>query len=270
MASLEQRVAAALADPELGSESLVKLIAEVEEAAQQAEAAAVKARADALDPAAVIDVMQVSAKVTTAELMRDRLQVALPKLQQLLSDVRARKIFEAWAADFDKVKAGRDALAAELAERYPAIVAELVDYMLRIAAVDREVDRVNGSRPLNASGGLKGVEAAARGVDGFGPNGLLSLMTELKLPKFFADDDRYQYSWPPPQPSLAAQMASAPVPRGIAGPDWHLLIDERDRQRREESERLSAFYEKEKREAEKRREAELREAREAHRREYGY
>ena len=29
-------------------------------------------------------------------------------------------------------------------------------------------------------------------------------------------------AWPPPQPS-------APVSRGIAGPDWHLLIDERDR-----------------------------------------
>jgi hypothetical protein len=65
-------------------------------------------------------------------------------------------------------------------------------------------------------------------------------------------------------------MASAPVPRGIAGPDWHSLIDERDRQRREESESLSAFYEKREREGEKRRETELREARGAHRREYGY
>jgi hypothetical protein len=40
--------------------------------------------------------------------------------------------------------------------------------------------------------------------------------------------------------------------------------EERDRRLREESERLSAYYEKREREAEKRREAELREAREAH------
>jgi hypothetical protein len=49
-----------------------------------------------------------------------------------------------------------------------------------------------------------------------------------------------------------------------------MLIDERDRSRRQESERLSAFYEKREREAEKRREAEFLEASEAHRREYGY
>jgi hypothetical protein len=148
--------------------------------------------------------------------------------------------------------------------------------MRLVPGLNARIERVNHSAPVGVRDRLQYVEQAARGVDGFAPSGwphgLLSLMADLKLPKWVFDDrgDRYQYAWPPPQPSLAAQMASAPVPRGIAGPDWHSLIDERDRQRREESESLSAFYDKREREAEKRREAELREAREAHRREYGY
>ena len=53
-------------------------------------------------------------------------------------------------------------------------------------------------------------------------------------------------------------------------PGQRMQVTNRAAERREESERLSAFYEKREREAEKRREAELREAREAHRREHGY
>jgi hypothetical protein len=49
-----------------------------------------------------------------------------------------------------------------------------------------------------------------------------------------------------------------------------MQVTNRAAERREESESLSAFYDKREREAEKRREAELREAREAYRREYGY
>ena len=40
------------------------------------------------------------------------------------------------------------------------------------------------------------------------PQGLLALAVDLKLPKFEADGNRYQYSWPPPQPNLALQIAA--------------------------------------------------------------
>jgi hypothetical protein len=122
---------------------------------------------------------------------------------------------------------------------------------------------------------LFGAIKTSRGVECFGvsgawdPHGLLALAADLKLPKFEADGDRYQFSWPPPQPSLAAQMAGMLVPGG-PGPDWQAAVEERDRRRREESARLSAYYEEREREAEKHREAELREAREAHRRQHGW
>jgi len=163
-------------------------------------------------------------------------------------------------------------LASELAETYPECVRRLVGILTRIPALDAQVAHVNGHAPPGVRARLQKVEQTARGVDGFGPNGLLSLMSDMMLPKFrFEGGDRYQFFWPPPQPSLIAQMVQAgglAVPQGgVFGPDWHDALDERDRRRREESERLSEFYEKREREAEERREAELREA---HRREYGY
>jgi hypothetical protein len=112
---------------------------------------------------------------------------------------------------------------------------------------------------------LRGVELTARGIERLlQPD--IEIHKELRLPTFKRGANEPLLAWPPQQPSLAAQMASMPVPGG-PGPDWHAAIEER---RREESARLSAYYEEREREAEKRREAELREAREAHRRQHGW
>jgi hypothetical protein len=250
--TLEGRIAAMLSAADAGSDAVAALIQEAETAAQQADADAAKARADALDPAVVIDVAQMSAKVTAAELTRDRMRAALPKLRERLDDALRREYAAAWLEDYERVEAEVAALAADLTNAYTECVARLIDTLGRIPALDAQVARVNNRAPPGVKDRLQLVEQTARCVDSFGPNGLLSLRTELKLPKFtFTDGARYQFSWPLPQPSLAAQMASMPVPRGIAGPDWHLMIDERDRQRREESERLSAFYEKREREGER-------------------
>jgi hypothetical protein len=111
----------------------------------------------------------------------------------------------AWREDFERVEKLRDEMAAELRKTYPAAVAKLVDLLSRIPAVDAEVSRVNGSSPYGVRDRLRPVEQAARGVDGFlvsgsfSFTGLLSLAADLKLPKFEADGDRYQYSWPPPR-----------------------------------------------------------------------
>jgi len=269
MASLEQRIADTLADGDATSATIAVLITEAEAAAQEAETTAAKVRADALDPAVVVDAAKVGAEVATSELRRDRMRAALPRLHEAHRQARAREHEIAWLEDYRAIEIERDALVADLAKEYPDCVRRLLDILGKVPGVNARIDRVNFSAPGGVSDRLEHVEQAARGE--IGPNGLLSLMTDLRLPKWvFENGDRYQLAWPPPQPSLAAQMASLPVPRGIAGPDWHLLIDERDRQRREESGSLSAFYEKREREAEKRREVELREAREAHRREYGY
>jgi hypothetical protein len=266
MTSLEQRIAAALAESEPSSEPLVKLIAEVETAAQQADAVAAKARADALDPTVVVDAEKVGVQVVSAELTRDRMKAALPKLRDALQQACGREYEAAWRADFEATEVELDALAAELAEFYPDFVRRSVDILGQIPAMNARIARINHNAPPGVRDRLRYVEQAARGVDGFGVNGLLSLMTELKLPKFTFDDggDRYQYAWPPPQPSLAAQMAGviAAPQGGIYGPDWHEKIKERNRQIVAEAERAAAESEARQRERERRERAEIEAAKE--------
>ena len=211
--SLEQRIAAALTPTDSTSSDLAALIAEVEGAAQAADENATRAREEALDPAVVVDTAKVGAAVVTAELTRDRLQAALPRLQQRHKEVQAKEYAERWHEDFGQVEAKRDALVEEL-RVYPAMVAKLVDILSRIPAIDAEVSRINGSAPSGVKDRLLKVEQQARGVEGFGvsgawdPRGLLALAADLKLPKFEEDGNRYQYSWPPPQPTLALQIAA--------------------------------------------------------------
>jgi hypothetical protein len=214
--AIEERIASTLAAADdVKSVDLATLIREVETAAQEADEAATQAREQALDPAVVVDTVKVGTAVASATLTRDRLQAALPRLQQQLNQAREREYTAAWRVDFERVEAKRDALVEELREEYLAAVAKLIDILSRIPAIDKDVDRINGSAPPGVSDRLLGVEQKARGVEGFGasgawdPHGLLSLAADLKLPKFEADGNRYQYSWPPPQPNLALQMIAA-------------------------------------------------------------
>src|SRR5258708_6428505 len=100
--------------------------------------------------------------------------------------------------------------------------------------------------------------STARGVAGFGPKGLLSLMIDMRLPKFgFDGDDRYQFSWPPPA------VAGGRV-RGAAGwciwPCWHEKLAERDRQIVAEVKRADAQAQARQREREKPEREEIRKA----------
>jgi hypothetical protein len=259
MASLEQRIADTLADGDATSAAIVALITEAESAAQEAEAAAAKARADALNPTVVVDVAKVGAELASVELRRDRMRAALPKLREQLEVSRSREYEAAWLEDFKRVEGEVDALAAELTEAYTQTVARLTDILERIPALDAQVADVNSRAPPGVRDRLLGVERTARHVDGFGINGLAELRTELKLPKFKSDGDRYQFAWPPPQPSLAAQMARAGglAVSGVWGPDWHEKIKERDRQIVAEIERAAAESEAREREREKREKAEI-------------
>ena len=132
----------------------------------------------------------------------------LPRLQVRHKQLQANGYEARWYAELEEVEAKRDALVEEL-RVYPAMVAKLVDILSRIPAIDAEVSRINGSAPSGVKDRLLKVEQQARGVEGFGvsgawdPRGLLALAADLKLPKFEEDGNRYQYSWPPPQPSLA-------------------------------------------------------------------
>jgi hypothetical protein len=60
-----------------------------------------------------------------------------PRLRARLKEVPAAEYLARWAPDYERVKAVRDALAAEMRETNPAAVAQLVDLFQRMAECDR-------------------------------------------------------------------------------------------------------------------------------------
>jgi len=208
--SIEQRIAAMLSATDAKSDAIASLIEEVETAAREADEAATKAREQALDPAVVVDVVKVGAAVASAALARDRLQAALPRLQQHLKEAREQEYTEQWREDYAAVKAKRDGLVAEVRERYPQLVDEMVGLMTRMAETDNEVDRVNSAAPYGDHPRLRSVELAARGVDRLTQPDI-SISQELRLPNLHRGSGPL-YAWPPPQPSFAVQLLHAMYP----------------------------------------------------------
>ena len=190
-----------------------------------------------------------------AALTRDRLQAALPRLQELLKQARDREYVAAWREDYAAVKAKRDATAQTLRERYPAIVDELVTLMTNMAITDKEVSRVNLAAPCGDHPRLRDVELTARGLDRF-MQPEVSIPQELRLPTFHRDNGPV-LAWPPRVPSLAETYV---FPSTLFVPvDVEQERLESIRLRHEENARLDALYEEREREAARRREAERRE-----------
>ena len=102
------------------------------------------------------------------------------------------------------------------------------------------------------------------------PRGLLALAADLKLPKFEADGNRYQYSWPPPQPNLALQHLAAMPPDPFIGSEAAkgTYIDARNRRIVEDNRRQIEEAERSQREFEQRKAAEIKAAKERDRQAY--
>jgi hypothetical protein len=108
MDTLEQKIAAALGGDTPTAAELGELIAETSGAAATADEMADEERKKALDPTTVVDAQAASVAIMTAELTRDRLQAALPRLQHRLTKVEAQERYDRWLVDYEAVKAQRD------------------------------------------------------------------------------------------------------------------------------------------------------------------
>ena len=149
-AALEQLIADALRNGgTAASEDLMLLIGEVETAVVAAEQAATTARSQAVDLVASPDADAAHKLVLSAELGRDRLRAALPRLRQLLGEAQAREYAERWDARYRRVRTVVEE-AAETLRRYPALVAELIGLLKLAAEVDNEVSAVIAQRPTTS------------------------------------------------------------------------------------------------------------------------
>jgi hypothetical protein len=212
--SLEQRIAAALrADASLSAADLDALIGEVEVAAAAAATTATEERERALDistdPAAAHE------RVLVAELSRDRLKAALPRLQRQLGEAQNREYAQRWEADYRQTEALRDKAVQRFA-RYPALVHELIEIILEAQAVDAEVSRVNGSALPGEHRRLQGVELKARGLENFSISNP-SVVDMVRLPDWEHSECML---WPPHRPIDPAMV----VPMQLGDP--RLTTDE--------------------------------------------
>jgi hypothetical protein len=269
--TLEEKIASVLKADDIPPAEIGQLITEVEAAAKAADETASKSHEDALDPTKIVDATKVGAAVATAALTRDRLQAALPRLREKQKVQAEIEYSIAWTAERDKVEAMRNELVANL-QRYPALAAEMIDMVQRIAPIDAMIKHSNATRP-DAEHALQNTEEIARYVTGFGVaghTGLLSLMTEMKLPKFKSDDNAYQYLWPPRVPSMAETMAAAGA---FAVPEynwrqWDKELDKRERQKEIDNDQMQKFYEDKQREREAADKVAIEKAKEADRQAY--
>jgi hypothetical protein len=244
--SLEQRIAVALSD-NIKSDAVAALITAVEAAAQAAAEDATKAREQALDPAVVVDTAKVGAAVVTAELTRDRLQAALPRLRTRYTEVRRQEDVTKWKAEAEELEARGEAMLDGFAEFYPEMAERIVDLLYDMRAFDKHVDDLNRRRPDCVSALSRSTPALAK---------------DLRIPSPYTTGELW---WPPPQPNLALQYLAnmPPDPFIISEAAKGTYIDARNRRVLEDNRRQIEEAEQRQREREQREAAEMAKMKEA-------
>jgi hypothetical protein len=232
--SLEQRIVAALGNPNNGSEALVELIREVEQAVVTAEDKERQERAKAVDLTLSPDLKAAHEAVVEAELCRSRLNAALPKLRDKLAGALEAERHARWLSEYCDVKTELDALVEEFAEAYPRLTSELVDLFYRVQQCDRKCSEVDAlASNLNAEHRrLSKVELSARGIEAFSRD-RPEIAKGVVLPDF---DISSRTRWPA-QTSTSFAAAYAETTSAPYHPGQHWADPEVVAPRREEAER---------------------------------
>lgn len=160
---LSERVAAALASSARLAD-VRTLIVEVEAAGAAAAACADQAKKRSLDPElTAADARQARLEYEDHDHEIRRHERWRKQLEERRDDILADERFAKRRAEYEAAAAERDALATEIAERYPKIAAELLDLVDRIEASDRRCATVNGEGTPRGMPFLVSAEAIARG-----------------------------------------------------------------------------------------------------------
>jgi hypothetical protein len=240
---LERRLASALDDPRSTPAQLKALIAESEEAIVDAEEKASTTREAAFDPVRSPDLTAARAAMEDAALAVGRLNTLLSRLIRSYTDVAAREAATSWTASFYELRDRRDALAHELAERYPATVRELLNLFIRIAAFDNEVGRLHSARPAGIALHLDSVELTARGLERFTRDkpALMSALTLFDFPSG-------KQLWPQVIPRDMSLFAPVIPANPVHSPDWWRpeVAAARNAEAAAEAKLVAEYYEKQK------------------------
>src|SRR5262245_36871302 len=197
----------------------------------------------------MVDTAKVGAAVASATLVRDRLQAALPRLQERHNQVRQAEAVAAWTAEAEELEARRMALMIEFRKFYPEMIDQIVDHLYRMRTLDKEIKHFNSRRPDGSMDPL--------------PLCSPFFAMDLKIP----DPEGGSPLWPPAQPNLGLQyLATMPPDPFIASEAAAgIYLEERNRRILEDNQRQIADLEKCQREHEEREKAEFEKAKEADR-----
>jgi hypothetical protein len=194
---LEDRIAAAFGDA-VKSSDVSALVAEVEEAALASGKAADHARRQALDPALTANaVAEARRQMEDAAFRLERIQVAVRRLKERLREVKALEEDQRRRIGYEKAKAERDKLAAELKASYPEIESRLGPLIAEVEANDRMIEYINSQALPRDAERLRSAELVAREVEAWRVNQteVIRITRELCLPAFQHDPHR-PYAWP--------------------------------------------------------------------------
>lgn len=116
---------------------------------------------------------------------RDRIAAAIVALEERVAELSRIDAEADKRSAYQVAKVERDALAADLRERYPALANELVSLLVRLQASDARLATINRALP-DGEAWLGSAEAVARDcpVDFRHGGSLISRITAARLPSF--------------------------------------------------------------------------------------
>ena len=195
-ASLDEQVPAALRQP-ASAIDVAAILALAETERTTLDRSLRKARQDALSPLASREEAEASrSKACDTEFERDRLEMAIAALRDRVAELSAAEAADAATIERQAAAVERDALAATIAERYPAIVKELTGLAKAIAASDARIAK---------AGAGESAECVARGYQANGywsqGAGAVERIGGIRLPLFSRHgvafgDSRPGCAWP--------------------------------------------------------------------------
>lgn len=195
---IESRIALAFSD-EASSDEIAGLIEEVEAALTAACEASQRLQEQALDPTLLpADAEQARSEMEASAFNRERMAEALRRLREQLEVARRREKNAKACEVYEEAKAVRDAVANDLATRWPKLEAEQVDLLHRLEDSDMVIARANRQLP-ESTGPLSSAEQIARELRGFVVDGVeVPRLTTARIPAFAFSSHR-PHAWPKPQ-----------------------------------------------------------------------
>jgi hypothetical protein len=239
-ATLEQRIATALADSDIHASALATLVAETEAAVTDADQEAITAREQALDPITSPDPTKARAAMESAAFTRDRLRTVLPRLQERFEQVCLDEEYAAWRPQYEAIKAERDAANAKFKIAFTTFVADIIPQMVHLERIDAEASRVSAAKPRDAREAANDGRWLAGGPDDVVINIIRTIMQNLKLPDPEKPD---ALVWPPYRGINVTSVV--PIFQNPGADWWQVKQAENARRRADDEKRAAALREEE-------------------------